>query len=241
MSSRVHELSCERLLDCAAYVLGALEEQEAQALHEHLAECPACRAEVAQLQLVANSLAIGVSRAAVPESLRVRVVGTAHAEAELRGAAGREARRAASARVGGHSILRRLVPALVGTLAVGMGLLIGALAFKVGAGERTDVIHAVVIAPGRRATAELRKVGSQLELIVVGMPAPPPGRIYEVWLEHGAATPEPTDALFSVTKTGSGSVGVPGDLHGVSKVLVTDEPLGGSPKPTRNPVILGSI
>ena len=62
-----------------------------------------------------------------------------------------------------------------------------------------------------------------------------------MWLEHGTAAPEPTDALFSVTRTGSGAVGVPGDLQGVSKVLVTDEPLGGSLKPTRTPVILGSI
>ena len=122
-----------------------------------------------------------------------------------------------------------------------MGLLIGALAFKGEPSERTEVIPAAVVAPGSHATAELRKVGSHLELVVVGMPAPPPGRIYEVWLEHGTAAPEPTDALFSVTRTGSGAVGVPGDLQGVSKVLVTDEPLGGSLKPTRTPVILGSI
>ncbi len=248
MSSRAHELDCERPPDCAAYVLGALDEPEAEALRVHLTECPACRAEVAQLQLVVDALAIGVPRAAVPESLRARVVGTAHAEAELRGAAGRGAAGreagAAPARArgaGGGPILMRLVPALAGALAVGVGLLIGALAFKGEPSEKTEVIPAVVVAPGYHATAELRKVGSHLELVVVGMPAPPPGRIYEVWLEHGTAAPEPTDALFSVTRTGSGAVGVPGDLQGVSKVLVTDEPLGGSLKPTRTPVILGSI
>jgi hypothetical protein len=118
---------------------------------------------------------------------------------------------------------------------------VGALAFGSSASVRAEVIHAVVVAPGHHATAELRKVGSHLELVVVGLPAPPPGRIYEVWLEHGAEPPLPTDALFSVTKTGSGSVGVPGNLHGVSKVLVTNEPLGGSLKPTRTPVIVGSV
>jgi hypothetical protein len=46
--------------------------------------------------------------------------------------------------------------------------------------------------------------------------------------------------LFSVTRTGSGSVGVP-YLRGVSKVLVTDEPLGGSLKPTREPVIVAKV
>jgi anti-sigma factor RsiW len=244
VSSRAHELDCERLEDCAAYVLGALDEPEVQVLRAHLAECPACRAEVAQLQLVVDLLALGVPRAAVPESLHARVVGPAHAEAELRAAAGRGVAGAAPARsrgAGRGSILRRLTPALAGALAVGVGLLIGALAFKGATSVRTEVIRAVVVAPGYHATAELHKVGSHLELTVVRMPAPPPGRIYEVWLEHGTAAPEPTDALFSVTRTGSGAVGVPGDLRGVSKVLVTDEPLGGSLKPTRTPVILGSI
>jgi hypothetical protein len=261
VSSRAHELDCERLTECAAYVLGALDEPEAATLRVHLDECPACRTEVAHLQLVVNLLALGVPRVAVPESLRARVVGTAHAEADLRGtaareaaarqaagrevagreAAGREAGGAASAQVRGPSTLRRLVPALAGALAVGVGLLIGALAFKGEPSERTQVIPAAVVAPGYHATAELRKVGSHLELVVVGMPAPPPGRIYEVWLEHGTAAPAPTDALFSVTRAGDGSVGVPGDLRGVNKVLVTDEPLGGSLKPTRTPVIVGSI
>jgi hypothetical protein len=244
VSPRAHEFDCERLEDCAAYVLGALDEPEVQVLQAHLAECSACRAEVAQLQLVADLLALGVPRAAVPESLHAQVVGTVHAEAELRAAAVRELGGAAPARsrgAGRAPILRRLTLALGGALAVGAGLLIGALAFKGARSERTEVIRAVVVAPGYHATAELHKVGSHLELTVVGMPAPPPGRIYEVWLEHGTAAPQPTDALFSVTRAGSGAVGVPGDLHGVSKVLVTDEPLGGSLKPTRTPVILGSI
>jgi hypothetical protein len=251
VSSCAHERDCERLTECAAYVLGALYEPEVAALRVHLDECPACRTEVAHLQLVTDLLALGVPRVAVPESLRARVVGTAHAEADLRGvagreaagreAAGREAGRAATGRVRRPSIPRRLVPALAGALAVAVGLLVGALAFKGEPSERTEMIPAAVVAPGYHATAELRKVGSHLELVVVGMPAPPPGRIYEVWLEHGTAAPAPTDALFSVTRAGDGSVGVPGNLRGVSKVLVTDEPLGGSLKPTRTPVIVGSV
>jgi hypothetical protein len=246
VSASAHELGCERLADCAAYVLGALEEQEAQAHRVHLADCAICPREVAQLQRVADSLAVGVPPVVVPQSLRARIVGTAHAEAELRGAARQQAGGVGSAQAGGparagRSSIWRLRPALGGALALGVGLAVGALAFSSTASEKTEVIRAVVVAPGYHATAELRKAGSHLELVVVGMPAPPPGRIYEVWLEHGTAAPQPTDALFSVTKTGSGSVGVPGNLRGVSKVLVTDEPLGGSLKPTRNPVILGSI
>jgi hypothetical protein len=191
------------------------------------------------------------------------VLGAARAEAEQREPVGLAADASASGRAGAgtqavggrtrsrssageRSTLRglfpkRLLPGLVGALALGVGVVIGGLAFSSGSSVRTEVIRAVVVAPGHHATAELRKVGSRLELVVVGMPAPPPGRIYEVWLEHGTEAPLPTDVLFSVTKTGSGSVGVPGNLHGVSKVLVTDEPLGGSLSPTRTPVIVGSV
>ncbi|MGA2166091.1 MAG: anti-sigma factor [Solirubrobacteraceae bacterium] len=261
MSSPSAEHACERQVDSAAYVLSALAEQELGAYTEHLAGCSICQAEVAQLQPVVDLLAVGVPPVRARRGLRAKVLGAARAEAEQREAVGGAADASASGRAGAgtHAVggrtrsrssagerstlrglfPRRLLPGLVGAL--GVGVVIGGLAFSSGSSVRTEVIRAVVVAPGHHATAELRKVGSRLELVVVGMPAPPPGRIYEVWLEHGTEAPLPTDALFSVTKTGSGSVGVPGDLHGVSKVLVTDEPLGGSLKPTRTPVIVGSV
>jgi hypothetical protein len=259
MSSLSHEQSCERVPDCAAYVLRALAEQEAEAHRAHLRECPVCRAEIAQLQPVADSLAVGVRPARAGESIRSRIVGGVRAAAELRRGADTPAATADTPAAAGPSSAdsgwppwmgrhsassaRRLHPGLTGVLALGLGIAIGALAFSSTISETSaaEVIRAIVVAPGHHATAELRKVGSHLELVVVGMPAPPVGRIYEVWLERGAAAPEPTDALFSVTRTGSGSIGVPGDIRGVSKVLVTDEPLGGSLKPTRTPVIVGSI
>ena len=76
---------------------------------------------------------------------------------------------------------------------------------------------------------------------MTGMPAPALGRIYEVWLKRGSRAPQPTGTLFSVTGRGAGTVGLPGDLRGVSKVMVTEEPLGGSPQPTRSPVIVASV
>jgi anti-sigma-K factor RskA len=66
---------------------------------------------------------------------------------------------------------------------------------------------------------------------------PPAGKIYEVWLVHGKNPPSPTTALFSVTSAGNGVATVPGNLKGVSSVLVTPEPMGGSPHPTHTPVI----
>jgi hypothetical protein len=93
----------------------------------------------------------------------------------------------------------------------------------------------VVSSPG---SAELRIAGGHGELIVRHMPAPVAGRIYEVWLRRGTQPPAPTTALFSVTAGGAADVGVPGELDGVSEILVTQEPIGGSRVPTGSAVIV---
>jgi hypothetical protein len=197
-------------------------------------------AEIAALQPAADSLALGVIRMEAPEDMRARIMAVVGGEAELLRAAGHEADLPARPRARWRA---RLQPALAATAALAAGLAIGALAIGGGTTTvtRTQTIEAAVVAPGYHATAALHKAGSHVVLVVTGMPAPPPGHIYEVWLERGARAPEPTDVLFSVTHSGGGSVGVPDSLQGVSKVLVTAEPLGGSLKPTREPVIVASI
>jgi hypothetical protein len=62
-----------------------------------------------------------------------------------------------------------------------------------------------------------------------------------VWLKRGAAAPAPTPTLFSVTRAGAADVGVAGSLRGVTEVLVTPEPAGGSLVPTHTPVIVARL
>ena len=52
-----------------------------------------------------------------------------------------------------------------------------------------------------------------------------------MWLDKGGKAPEPTNALFSTSRAGSASVDV-GSLDGVKRVMVTDEPPGGSDAPS---------
>jgi hypothetical protein len=92
----------------------------------------------------------------------------------------------------------------------------------------------------QNARAALDVTGQHGTLSVSHFPAPPAGRVYEVWELGSGGAPRPTDALFSVNSRGNGTVAVPGSLHGVREILVTAEPLGGSQAPTRKPIIAAS-
>lgn len=72
------DLRCEQIRDLLeAYALGALEEDEQQAVERHLATCPDCQAEAAELRETAHALplALGaVSPVRPPTSLKARVL-----------------------------------------------------------------------------------------------------------------------------------------------------------------------
>jgi hypothetical protein len=97
--------------------------------------------------------------------------------------------------------------------------------------------RALVHVEANTTHASLRQIGMSAELVVSGMPEPPIGEVYEVWVNHASGQPRPTDALFTVTSTGDGTVEVPGTLRGVREVMVTSEPLGGSSSPTSAAVL----
>lgn len=65
--------------------------------------------------------------------------------------------------------------------------------------------------------------------------------MYEVWLQRGSSNPVPASVLFGVSGSGDADVGIPGDLRGVSAVMVTPEPLGGTSTPTHAPVIVARL
>jgi Anti-sigma-K factor rskA len=229
MSPPEESLHCQESADAAAYVLGALDEPESYS--EHLATCRVCQAEVARLQPVVDNLPATVAPQSAPEGLRGRVLSVVRAEAELLRVAGQEAdeppRRGSRWRRPRGAVLAW--SALAASVAAVL-----AIALTGGSSQQTRVTSAHVTVVG--AHASLRQVGGHSELVLAGMPQPPQGRIYQVWLSRGAA-PQPTDALFGVTSRGSGAVAVPGSLHGVKEVLVTSEPLGGSSHPTSTPLI----
>ena len=237
--------ACPRIDDAGSYVLRAMPDGEWERYEEHLGRCGACAAKVAELQFVGDALLSGVPQLTAPPAIRDRVMSVVRAESELLAAAGAGADRPERARPRkGRSWLASLrpLPALgLASVALAVGVGGGALLTSGGDdGLRPRTVVAKVGASG--ATAHVRLTSDGAKLVMAGMPAPDEGRVYQVWLDRGAkSTPEPTDALFSVSSDGRASVDVPGDLDGVKAVLVTDEPLGGSKIPTRAPVIAATL
>jgi len=219
----------------AAYLLGALDEAERAAFEEHLAGCPACREEVDQLAPAAQALPMSVDPVDPPPSLKARIMAEVEREASLLAAAGPEADRPPGGR--GRSPRRRpswRIPRLV-PAAVAAGLLVVGVAIGVGVGELQDAPERTVAAkvngaPG--ATVSLEMNGEEGRLLARGLPAPPSGRVYQVWLKRDGHAPEPTAALFVPSRDGAATASVPGTMEGIDQVMVTDEPDGGSPQPT---------
>jgi anti-sigma-K factor RskA len=237
MSLRESDFDCPRLANAAAYVLGSLDQDELGGYREHLATCAQCRAEVAELQTVVDELPTTVSPAQASPELRERILATVRAEAELLSAAGPEADRPAQPK-------RRWRPRSDFALGIGAAAAAGlaalvAVFIAVGSSGHAKV----TVTPGeglgtaRTAQVSLRQSEGRAELVVAHMPQPAVGRIYEVWLSRGFKDAKPTNALFSVTGTGSGSVDVPNGLHGIREVMVTSEPAGGSLHPTTKPLL----
>ncbi len=243
--------------DAAAYVLGALANEELERFKIHLEGCTACRDEVARLQVAADALPLAAPQFTAPPALKQRImvaVGAGADELEA-GAAGeasqaREAggdvpasrvRRSRGPRRSGGSPRRWTVGAVGALAAAAIVLAVVALAgsgSSSSGGGGSQTIRAQVLAHG--ASASLRVSGGRAELLVNGMPQVPARHTYQVWVQRGAA-PQPTDALFSVSSSGGATVAVPGGVAGVRAVLVTAEPLGGSRTPTLPALIVARL
>lgn len=238
--------SCPLGLDTGAYVLRALHDDEHRAFEQHLAGCEACRREVAELRMAAAMLPLAADQVAPPDALRERIMATvrseAGAQAPTRAApaaatapAPRAARRSWWSRLRMPAITP-LPAALAACVVLALGVAGGVL---LSAGDGFREVDAQVALRGASGTLRIEDDGDA-RLTLRDMPAPPDGRVYQVWLLGEGGSPSPTDALFVPGRDGAASVDVPGDVAGARQVLVTAEPRGGSDRPTRPPVVMAS-
>jgi len=214
----------------APYVLGALPDVDYEVFQRHLDSCAVCREEIAALQLVADALPSVAPQLDPSPAMKAQLMATVREEAQR--AASRSRRRSPFG-----SLAWRPAAALSGAVAAAI---VAAIVLLPGGGSGgARVIGAEVLAPN--ATATVRLNAGHAELKIAGMPQTAPDRVYEVWVQRGGGTPQPTSALFTVTSAGRATVGVPGSIAGARQILVTSEPRGGSRVPTRAPVIIANL
>lgn len=238
---------CEQALDAGAYLLRALAADERARYADHLRTCRECRHEVEQLQIVVDTLPIAAPQLAPPPELRDRIMRVVDSEAELLRAAGPEADRVAPPaetrprrRWWGSGLMLR--PAAAGGLAsilIAVGVAGGVL-LSGDSTPSTRSVTAQVAAKGATATISVRS--GQAALHVVKLPAAPAGKVYQVWITRkGSSTPVPTHTLFNVRTDGSAVVPIEESVKNVDRIIVTDEPDGGSASPTGTQLISASL
>jgi anti-sigma-K factor RskA len=222
----------------ASYLLGALPDDEHPAFESHLERCPACREELQALRVAADALPVAAPPMRPPPGLKARIMAEVEREAALladaRRPAERPPRRFAWPR---FALPAPAVAALAcGALLAGLGA--GAWLFGGSGG------HTVPFQRGGGLTARVSAVldvsGGGGVLVARGLPAPPRGRVYQVWTQRDGQAPQPTAALFTPRRDGSATASV-GDVDGVDKVMVSSEPLGGSPAPTTAPILVATM
>ncbi|MGW4893172.1 anti-sigma factor [Kitasatospora sp. NPDC004240] len=247
--------ACEDLhLLTGAYALHALDDEH-DAFEEHLGRCETCREEVAGFTAALARLATPHALPP-PPAVRARVLARLEHERQLpplRRSADRPAP-TARARAGFRgSRWQRF--ALAASLAAATTLGV----FAVRQHEQAEQAQAtaeqlrsqqaafgeLLTAPDARVTTAGAADGgsgtgtvvwsasrNQAGFLAAGLPAPGPGRVYELWLDH-AGTLSPAGLL----PDGDGALLLTAPLDGARAVGVTIEPAGGSAQPTSEPVM----
>ena len=227
--------------DSAPYVLGALERTEAQAFADHMQSCGVCRDEVAALAPVLDVLPACAPRYDVSPALRRRVMRAVRSEPKAESVPRRRLRlprwapwRPAVATAPAFAGALGVVIALGVLIALGGLIALGVLIAGRPSGSPARVIQASV------GEAQVRIAGGHGDLIVDRLPPAPPDRVYELWLQRRGHAPAPS-TLFAVTSRGTAVLGVPGEITGIARVLVTVEPSGGTRVPTTPAVIVAPV
>jgi anti-sigma-K factor RskA len=234
MTSDIHALS-------GAYAVDALDANERAEFEKHLATCASCRAEVDDLRAAAGMLA-ELTSAAPPPRLRDAVLADIHT---VRPLAPRTRARSTTRR-------RRWLAGIAAAAAVLAVLGAGTTVWQPWHRESTPsvtladrVIHAPDVqrvdgnVAGGGSVSIYRSVALGRAVAVTHrLPAAPPGRAYELWLQDARGTMQPAGLLAGGRDI---RVALRGDAGTALGAGVTVEPAGGSPQPTTTPVALVSF
>ncbi len=214
--------------DVAAYVLGALQPEEAAELERHLEGCTECRAELRWLQPAVDLLPEKVERIDAPAGLRARIVEQVREEAS---GAGTDSPRQMP--FGGRWLQGWRPVAAAGLAALALAAVAG---YAIRGGDSAGG-GATTIAVGEApaVTAKLVMEGDSATLKLANVDAIRADRVLEAWVQRDGEV-ERAGGLFVPDRAGRATVMIP-DMNGVEAVMVTREPRGGSDAPTSVPMV----
>jgi anti-sigma factor RsiW len=221
-----------------AYALGALPDLEGERVRNHLADCRQCRAELEGLRAAVDALPASVPQIDPPPALKSRLMEIVEAEADLLRAAGEPADKREPKTPKKRARWLTIPIPTPGQAVAYASIIAIAIAVAIG-GSGTPVTRTInaqlsgpLLAGGTKAKLQL--TGTRAELVVEGLPAPAQGRIDELWVKRGAASPQPS-GTFVVT---SGSVRVSRPVERGDVVMMTMERAPGTDAPTSAPLIV---
>lgn len=213
------------------HLLGGAPDGDDQRLRRHLATCPSCRAELAELGAVVDLLPLADSslgRPAPPSSLRRQVLRA--------GAEGVHPRRPTS-----RALVALVAAAAILLLVAAIGGGIGVLRADDSGDDVAVTLRPVDGGPSGRAQLRQGDGSIRIELDVEGLDSPSGRETYELWLVHddgqvSAGTFRPTpDGKVRVDLTAAGEVGR------YARIGVTIEPDDSDPSRNGAPVLEGSV
>jgi hypothetical protein len=225
---------CNHTQDAAAWTLGALDDADATKFAAHLDDCSLCKSAVKELMPVAELLGMSVLQVAPTDALKSRIMGVVASEAQLLKATGPEAD-LPPAKPKRRFSIAGVRPALAGAVACALlatGLTVG-MVIKDDGGPSPTKTFSANAHPGMTAVATV--AADQVTLHLNHMESPPPGRVYQVWLQRGGKV-VPTRTLF-VPSGGKATITVDQGLKGADRVMITDERMGGSKTPSGTPYV----
>ena len=225
----------------SAYALDALDAHEADEFEQHLRHCERCQSELAELQEVTTALAYAAPPAAVPETLRGRILEQARSE--------RSNVIPFPQKRGRTNWVLAAAASVAAAAAIGLGVWAAMLNNDLGserqARNRLAEAIALVAAPGAEHVDLSGGNGSLAVgpsgrgvLVIPGLPKAPEGRTYQAWVIKGT---KPSPAGLFVGGRGTTIVPLTREVEPGSVVAVTVEPKAGSKLPTTTPFITAKL
>jgi anti-sigma-K factor RskA len=232
-----------------AYVLDAVDDLERVAFTRHLAECESCAIEVAELRETTAMLS-GLVAEEPPPGLRAKVL----AEVGRTRQVGPELPRPAVSRpTSGERRWRRIAVGAVAAAVVAVTATFVVMDSRLNAEQgqvqtlrsERERIYAVMNAKdvrmrgadmpdGGRIAAAVSSSERAGVAMLAGLPTPPSGQIYQMWLITGSGTA--TSAVVLPTGVNGGTM-LFDYTPGLDTFGITREPEGGSTAPTMAPLV----